>query len=312
MSDHAKTIANSMPVSASPRWSSFAEWTDTADAQRNMTDHEIRDCQKFRVTRARFTQAFTDPPMSDYYISLVVNSRSRESLDLDFGHGRFRRPNRIGEIVVAPPNSENRCNGRGPFESLIVSFSDDVFRHQTNDILEGSSVCLDDLHQQSFQDARIQLMIKQLWAITSTDVLGKELLLEGMFLGVVGQMLALSQSSSTKLRPRPSEKLASLPGVIDYMHANLSRKIQLDELAAVAHVSRSQFTRAFRASTGKSPHTFLLELRIEQAQNLIRQHGPELPLQEIAASCGFVDQSHMSKHFRQVTGVSPAVFRDRC
>lgn len=307
-----KTIANSMSIPASKSWSSFAEWTDTADAQRNMIDHELRNCHKFRVTRVRLTQAFTDPPTPDYYISLVVNSRSRESLDLDFGRGRFRRPNRIGEIVVAPPNSENHCAGRGPFESLIVSFSDEVFRRQTEDILERSSVSLDDLHQQSFQDARVQLLIKQLWAITSTDVLGKELLLEGMFLGLVGQMLSLSQSPSAKLRPRPIEKLASLPGVLDYMHANLARKIQLDELAAIARVSRSQFTRSFRASTGKSPHAFLLELRIQRAQDMIRNHGRELPLQEIAEQCGFVDQSHMSKHFRQVTGVSPAVFRDRC
>lgn len=296
----------------SRQWSSFAEWTDTADARRNMTDHEQRDCRKFRVTRVRLTQAFTDPPTPDYYISLVVNSRSSKSLDLDFGRGRFHRPNRIGEIVIAPPNSENHCAGQGPFESLIVSFSDEIFRRQTEDILERDVISLDDLHQRSFQDDRIQLLIKQLWSITSTQVVGQELLLEGMFLGLVGQMLALSDLPASRMRVRPAEKLAKTSRVIDYMYAHLANKIQLDELAAVAGVSRSQFTRSFRLSTGKSPHVFLLELRIQRAQELIRSSGRSLSLEEIAQLCGFVDQSHLSKHFRQQLGVSPAVFRDRC
>jgi AraC-like DNA-binding protein len=55
------------------------------------------------------------------------------------------------------------------------------------------------------------------------------------------------------------------------------------------------------------PHNYLLSRRLEQAERLLRE--TQLPLSEIAAATGFSDQSHLARHFRRRTGMSPGLAR---
>jgi AraC family transcriptional regulator len=94
---------------------------------------------------------------------------------------------------------------------------------------------------------------------------------------------------------------------IEYVHANLESDIRLADLAREAGMSRSHLIRTFRQSTGKTPHQFLLEQRIEKARMLIRQGG--LSLTGIALTTGFANQHHLARIFRRVTGMTPSQFR---
>lgn len=102
-----------------------------------------------------------------------------------------------------------------------------------------------------------------------------------------------------------------LPGqlrrVIDYMDAHLCEDLSLAELADVAGFSRHYFARSFRLATGMSPHQYLIERRVERACKLLLDTS--LPIGEVAVSLGFASQSHMTQHFRRVTGLTPARFR---
>jgi AraC-like DNA-binding protein len=89
--------------------------------------------------------------------------------------------------------------------------------------------------------------------------------------------------------------------------ARLDSKLSVVEIADACGLSVSHFTRAFQQSTGLSPHQWLTERRIERAQSLIR--NVELPLSEIAISCGFADQSHFTRVFTGVVGKSPGAWR---
>ncbi len=95
--------------------------------------------------------------------------------------------------------------------------------------------------------------------------------------------------------------------VVDYMRAHVGRRIELDELAAVAGVSRFHLVRLFRAATGESPHRFLLGLRIERAARLLA--SAELSIAAVADACGFADQAHMTRRFRAAKGATPGAFR---
>jgi AraC family transcriptional regulator len=95
--------------------------------------------------------------------------------------------------------------------------------------------------------------------------------------------------------------------VIDYIHANLGDELQLSTLAEVADTNLYHFARAFKQSTGESPHQYVLRRRVEQAKHLLRD--PQISVIEASARTGFVDQSHFSKVFRRIVGASPSVYR---
>ena len=96
--------------------------------------------------------------------------------------------------------------------------------------------------------------------------------------------------------------------VKEYIEANLANTITLSDLAAIANVSRSHFSRAFRASTDIGAHRYIIRKRIEQAKQLLA--GGTMPIAEVALAAGFGNQSHLTTHFRREVGITPARFRN--
>ena len=95
--------------------------------------------------------------------------------------------------------------------------------------------------------------------------------------------------------------------ICEYIESHLDQKIGLAALAAMAGLSTHHFARAFHQSMGIPPHSFLLSRRLERAERMLRE--TQLPLSEIAAATGFSDQSHLARHFRRRTGMSPRLAR---
>ena len=86
---------------------------------------------------------------------------------------------------------------------------------------------------------------------------------------------------------------------------NSAGAVAATELEAVAGLSRYALSRHFRACLGTSPHRYLVMRRLDRARGLIRKG---LPLADAALACGFADQSHMTRQFKQAYGVSPGRF----
>jgi AraC family transcriptional regulator len=91
------------------------------------------------------------------------------------------------------------------------------------------------------------------------------------------------------------------------MGTNLDKEMNIAQLAHECGLSTSRFTRAFRQSTGYPPHRWLLQRRIERAQDLLLTSN--MNLAEIARVCGFYDQSHLTRAFGQTVGTSPGFWR---
>lgn len=89
--------------------------------------------------------------------------------------------------------------------------------------------------------------------------------------------------------------------------ADLQADTRLDDLARECGLSKRHFLRAFKTSTGEPPHRWLLGRRVERAKELLA--GSNLDLSEIAALCGFSDQSHLNRMFRRQTGNTPGAWR---
>ena len=88
---------------------------------------------------------------------------------------------------------------------------------------------------------------------------------------------------------------------------NLERSLRLGELAKVAGLSNSYFSRAFKGAFGEPPHAFILRRRVARAR--MEMLGGEEPLAQIAVACGFADQAHLARIFRRETGSAPSAWR---
>jgi AraC-like DNA-binding protein len=92
-----------------------------------------------------------------------------------------------------------------------------------------------------------------------------------------------------------------------YIDSQITGPVLVADLSALVQLSEAHFSRAFRRTFGKSPHAFVIRRRVELAAQYMLQ--TELPISEIALRCGFTDQPHLCKHFRQVMGYTPAAWR---
>ena len=92
-----------------------------------------------------------------------------------------------------------------------------------------------------------------------------------------------------------------------YLDENLDRNVSLAELAGVVQLSVFHFTRKFRTEFGCPPHTYVMRMRMERAKAQLAKGN--IPLKVVAASSGFSDQSHMTRLFRRLLGVTPSEYR---
>ena len=114
---------------------------------------------------------------------------------------------------------------------------------------------------------------------------------------------AASQSAPVKGGLAPWQ----LRRVVRHIEDHLASSINVDALAAVARLSSGHFCRAFKVTTGETPHAFLIRRRVHRAQTLMLRTDDTLS--RIAYACGLADQAHLSRLFRRVVGVTPLIWR---
>ena len=112
----------------------------------------------------------------------------------------------------------------------------------------------------------------------------------------------------------PSRRLGGLaPGALrrvrEYIEQHLTESIATDTLARIAGLSTGHFNRAFKQSTGDSPHHYIIRNRAAMAKDLLVQTSRALA--DIALDVGFADQSHFCRTYAAITGETPSACRRR-
>jgi AraC family transcriptional regulator len=92
-----------------------------------------------------------------------------------------------------------------------------------------------------------------------------------------------------------------------HIEANLASKMEIGDLANVVALSSSHFSRAFKRTLGFPPMKYVVVRRVERAKELISSTGE--PLAEVALACGFADQAHLNRRFRDIVGTTPGRWR---
>jgi AraC family transcriptional regulator len=95
---------------------------------------------------------------------------------------------------------------------------------------------------------------------------------------------------------------------VELMHAQLDQDLSLREIAAASCLSPFHFARLFKKLTGTTPHAYLANLRLAQAQLLLA--ATDLSITEISSRVGYASASHFTKAFGQAIGLTPRAFRE--
>jgi AraC family transcriptional regulator len=100
---------------------------------------------------------------------------------------------------------------------------------------------------------------------------------------------------------------ARLRKAIEFVRANLDNCLTLDSMAKAVDLSPSYFGEMFRISTGKTPHQYLREQRMERAKQMLQ--SKDARILDVAIACGFRTQQHFARIFRRTVGISPRQYR---
>lgn len=133
---------------------------------------------------------------------------------------------------------------------------------------------------------------------------------ESVVISLSTHILTYYRAGGSRLRLSPAKfSSQELQLVIDYTYSNLSNDLSLAVAAQVVQRSSSQFARLFKRSLNRTYYQYVLECRVAQAQQLLRQ--TTLHFNEIAQATGFFDQSHLTNTLRRMVGTTPSAYRSR-
>ncbi|MGC5703603.1 AraC family transcriptional regulator [Pseudomonas sp. NFXW11] len=118
----------------------------------------------------------------------------------------------------------------------------------------------------------------------------------------------LFQRNGVRLRATDAKEREAVQRIRQRLDEQCEQNIPLEQLAAQVNLEPLYMIRVFKNSLGISPHSYQIQRRIARVQNLLRSG---ISLTEASIHCGFFDQSHMTRAFKKVVGITPGHFRHR-
>lgn len=246
-----------------------------------------------------------DPAIPE--VPFVAGVAGGGSAEIDFGDGWKRHDLEPGFVDIQPPNQS--CGFRIPALHLKIVFAP---HERLKALLDEYNLTIEVLGAFSgqFRHSRTASgLIDAMWQTASTNDPASHLLLDGLWMQLIAGMV---QDSQSRIPTGPSTPIGDhrLTRVLDYIEAHLDKPLCVDDLAEVACLSKTQFSRSFKAAMGRSPARYVLERRCARADDLLR--NSTRPLDHIARACGFRNRSYFSTAFRRVTGRTAIETRTSC
>ncbi|WP_199336866.1 helix-turn-helix transcriptional regulator [Oscillatoria sp. FACHB-1407] len=211
-----------------------------------------------------------------------------------------------GDITVIPAHVYNGAIWEKECHFILLKFNSTLFEQYTPERISTSNPEL----IPSFSRAD-PLIYGIGWALKSeleNHESENHLYVESLTTTLVTHLLR--HYSTQKLINLPLQGLSQqqLKQVMAYIDHHLDQNLTLMSLAAIAHLSPSYFSALFKQSTGLTPHQYVIQCRINRAKQLLLQG---MSVAEVALNLGFSHQSHLSRHFKRLVGVTPKEFLKR-
>lgn len=139
--------------------------------------------------------------------------------------------------------------------------------------------------------------------------LGSELKLKALLIDFL-VLMSRSYESSNKVKSCTEySQTKRILTAIAYIEKNITRKIDIDELATLCDLSTDYFSKTFKSLCGLTPSDYILFLRISKASEMLLNSN--LSVSSISSDAGFEDSNYFSRTFKKATGLSPVAFREK-
>jgi AraC family transcriptional regulator len=228
----------------------------------------------------------------------------RQTQDGKTHTGLYRR----GDFTLTPADVPFFARWEGTENCLQIQLSDRFLRSVAAENLAGNSDRLTLVPAFQNRHGQLEAIATLLLAELQHQQPGGALYLDSLANVLAVQLL---RHHSTTRSPLPTYAGGlppqQLSRVLDYIDAHMTQDIKLADLAGLLTMSPFHFSRLFKQSLGVSPHQYLIQQRLERAKRLLKQ--TDRPIIDIAFECGFNSHSHLSKLFRQCTGMTPKAYR---
>ncbi|OAF06417.1 helix-turn-helix domain-containing protein [Bradyrhizobium neotropicale] len=218
--------------------------------------------------------------------------------------GTFRR----GVVIIIPEGSSSRWDIPKPVDVVQLYLPHATLKRVADEAVTGT---LTDLLERTAHPDPItsRLLLSTVSALEGNGALDS--LFRHQLIDLLAmRLLAAHTGSPTTFQPTIgglSPKV--LARAIERLRSDSDADVSLDSLASDAGLSRFHFCRAFKESTGLSPHAWLRQHRLEQAMNLLRDTDTSIAM--VAAELGYASQTAFAAAFRRLSGETPSDWRRR-
>jgi len=211
-----------------------------------------------------------------------------------------------GAITIVSRGTEDSVSFPKPVKRILVNLEPKLLQHAFADNDTGRDAEL--IAQWGVPDPQIEYILRALEADLEGGLPGGRLFGDSLLCALAVHL----QRNYAVSPPRVAKAANGLPRarlnrVIEYIEANLEREIALTALADTAGMSPHYFSELFKQSVHSSPYQYVLRRRVEHARQLLQDPG--VTVFEAAVRSGFSDQSHFTKIFRRIVGVTPTGYR---
>ena len=218
----------------------------------------------------------------------------------------------LGALTVLPAGQANRWVTQGPID----------FAHLTLDAALLDQIVIEEFDREpracELSDAvgvrspYIELLFRHLLAAVEDGGVAGRLYPDSLLVVLTAALLSDHSNREAPAQRPTAFQTGGLAGwrlrrVVDYMAAELPTDIALTDLTALTGLSRAQFFRAFKQSTGLSPQRYLTRLRLDRAQGLL--DGTDLEIDEIGPAVGLGGGQRFATLFKARFGVNPRLYR---
>jgi len=212
----------------------------------------------------------------------------------------------VGALTVVPDGPLPAARSLQQCDLLYCAFDQRLVSEVRNEV-EGEVPSSLGLRSSCGRDHAISEILNLLFGEIDLGGVSTRLYIDSLAHALTVRFLFLGERMPGQARRPAILTRRKLSRVQELIESRLDADVTLQELAGAAGYSRSHFLRAFHATTGVTPHRYLLNRRIERARRLLAE--ADMTIAQVAYSCGFSSQAHLTLAFRRACGLTPGEYR---
>lgn len=249
------------------------------------------------------SQGIPESVLEHHMVALSIAGPTRTEVTWS-GHGRVSMPFEPGTLGIFPAAIPYVANSRGHWKGLILAIAPELVKSLTN---TSRSLPIELMPHFGIGDAFI-------WSAAAA--LAQDIRDDYPFGAVYGESVSIALAAHLLRRYSPSPSLSLLElksgdvrkaRIEEYVLEQLREPLTLALMATYVQMDIYSFVRWFKSAFGMPPHQYLLRARIDRAKSLLKSSN--MPIAEIAITCGFNSQSHLATAFRRLVGLPAGAYR---